>query len=248
MDVTLATLANLPLLAEIEVGKHLIWQLGPFTVHGETLLTTWVVLAILLVLAFVGTRKLQRVPSGLQNFLEYVYDFIAGIARDQIGEKDYRYYVPLVGTIFLFVFMSNWLGQLPLKLFHLPEGELASPTNDINTTVSLALIALCAYIYAGIRKSGFGYFKHYLESPILAFVWLLEFFTRPLSLSIRLFGNILAEELVVGVLVALTPFLVPAPLMILFLLTGAIQALVFSTLTASYIGEAVEDHHDDHHD
>lgn len=242
MKLALETLT----LADVEVGKHLVWNLGPLTVHGETMLTTWIVIAVLLAATFFGTRKLQRVPVGYQNFLEYVYDFLASIARDQIGEKEYRKWLPLVGTIFLFVFLSNWLGQLPLKLVHLPEGELASPTNDINTTVGLALIALVAYPFAGIRKSGVGYFKHYLESPILAAVWVLEFFTRPLSLSIRLFGNILAEELVVGVLVLLVPILVPAPLMVLFLFTGAIQALVFATLAASYIGEAVEDHHAEH--
>lgn len=235
-----------PLLAGVEVGKHLLWHIGPFTVHGQTILTTWAVMALLIGIAFLGTRKLQRIPSTFQNFLEYSYDLLAGIARNQIGEKDYRHWVPFIGTIFLFVLFSNWFGQLPLKLVHLPNSELASPTNDINTTVALALIALVSYIYAGIRKSGLGYFKHYLESPILAAVWVLEFFTRPLSLSIRLFGNILAEELVIGVLVLLVPLLVPAPLMVLFLLTGAIQALVFATLTANYVGEAVEDHGEHH--
>jgi len=238
---------NQPLLAEIEVGKQFLWHLGPFTVHGQTMLTTWVVMALLVGLAFLGTQKLQRIPSTFQNFLEYSYDLLAGIARGQIGEKDYRAYVPLVGTIFLFVLFSNWLGQLPLKLLHLPESELASPTNDINTTVALALIALVAYLFAGIRKSGGGYFTHHLSSPILSFVWVLDLITRPLSLSLRLFGNILAEELVIGVLVLLAPLLVPAPLMVLFLLTGAIQALVFSSLTAFYIGEAVEEHGDEHH-
>lgn len=246
-SMTLDTLTGALPLASLEVGAHLNWQIGPVRLHGETLITTWVVMAILIALAYFGTRKLQQVPTGLQNFLEYIHDFLAGIARNQINEKDYRTWVPFIGTIFLFVFVANWLGQLPLRIFHLPEGELASPTNNINTTVALSLIALAAYIFAGLRKSGAGYFKHYLESPILAAVWVLEFFTRPLSLSIRLFGNILAEELVIAVLIILVPLLVPVPLMILFLLTGAIQALVFSTLTASYIGEAVEDHHDDHH-
>ncbi len=247
MNVTQQALNSLPLTASVEVGKHLTWQLGPVTLHGQTMITTWVVMAILIAFTYFGTRKLQRVPSTVQNFLEYIHDFLSGIARDQIGEKEYRYWVPFIGTVFLFIFVANWLGQLPWRLFHIPSGELASPTNDINTTLALALIALGSYIYAGLRKSGLGYFKHYLESPILAAVWVLEFFTRPLSLSIRLFGNILAEELVIGVLILLVPLLVPAPLMLLFLLTGAIQALVFATLTASYVGEAVEDHHDEHH-
>ncbi len=127
-------------------------------------------------------------------------------------------------------------------------GELASPTNDINTTLGLALLTSVTYFYAGIRKKGFGYFKKYVEpTPILLPINILEDLTKPLSLSFRLFGNILAEELVVAVIVLLVPLVIPVPLMILFLFTGAIQALIFATLSANYIGEALEGH-GDHHD
>jgi F-type H+-transporting ATPase subunit a len=233
-----------PLMAGgLEVGKHLDWQLGPVVVHGETMLTTWMVMSILIAGMFLASRKLQRVPSGGQAFLEYAYDFVSGIARDQIGPKDYKKWLPLTGTIFLFVFISNWLGQLPLKIIHLPEGEMASPTNNINTTVALALIVSVAYFYAGIKKKGLGYFKHYTQPySFLLPLKVLEDFIRPLSLSFRLFGNILAEELTLGVLILLVPLFVPLPMMILFLFTGAIQALIFSTLAASYIGEAMEEH------
>ncbi|MGA7954050.1 MAG: F0F1 ATP synthase subunit A [Gloeobacterales cyanobacterium] len=241
-------LPSYPLVAgSLEVGKHLDWQLGPFVVHGETMITTWMVMGVLIGGMFLASRKLQRVPSGGQAFLEYAYDFVSGIARDQIGPKAYKKWLPLTGTIFLFVFISNWLGQLPLKFIHLPEGELASPTNNINTTVGLALIVSAAYLYAGIKKKGLSYFKYYVEPfPLILPLKVLEDFIRPLSLSFRLFGNILAEELTLGVLILLVPLFVPLPMMLLFLFTGAIQALIFSTLAAAYIGEAIHEEHEEH--
>ena len=129
-------------------------------------------------------------------------------------------------------------------IIELPNGELAAPTNDINTTVSLALLTSIAYFYAGISKKGLGYFKRYISpAAFLLPINVLEDFTKPLSLSFRLFGNILADELVVGVLIALVPLVIPIPIMLLGLFTSAIQALVFATLAGAYIGESVEDHH-----
>lgn len=153
--------------------------------------------------------------------------------------------MPFLGTIFIFVFVSNWSGALlPWRLIELPSGELAAPTNDINTTVALALLTSISYFYAGIRKKGLGYFKRYIQ-PVIFLLPLnvLEDFSKPLSLSFRLFGNILADELIVGVLVALVPLFVPIPLMLLGVFTSAIQALVFATLAGAYIGESIEDHH-----
>ena len=136
------------------------------------------------------------------------------------------------------------LNSLKLITEKLPNGELAAPTNDINTTVALALLTSISYFYAGIRKKGLGYFNRYVQpAAFLLPINVLEDFTKPLSLSFRLFGNILADELVVGVLVALVPLVVPIPLMLLGLFTSAIQALVFATLAGAYIGEALEDHH-----
>jgi F-type H+-transporting ATPase subunit a len=150
-----------------------------------------------------------------------------------------------LGTIFLFIFVSNWSGALlPWRLIELPNGELAAPTNDINTTVALALLTSLAYFYAGLRKKGLNYFKRYIQpTPILLPINVLEDFTKPLSLSFRLFGNILADELVVAVLLALVPLVVPIPIMLLGVFTSGIQALVFATLAGAYIGEAMEDHH-----
>jgi F-type H+-transporting ATPase subunit a len=239
---------NLLPLAKLEVGHHLYWQIGNLKIHGQVFITTWLVMGLLLIAAIAATRNIQRVPKGIQNLMEYALEYVRDLAKNQIGEKEYRPWVPFVGTLFLFIFVSNWSGALvPWKLIHLPEGELAAPTNDINTTVALALLVSLAYFYAGFRKRGLGYFAKYIEpTPILLPIAILEDFTKPLSLSFRLFGNILADELVVGVLVLLVPLFVPLPVMLLGLFTSAIQALVFATLAAAYIGEAIEGHGGEH--
>lgn len=240
-------------VAEVSVGQHWYWELGGYSVHGQVLITSWFVLAVIGVICFLGAPKLQpasggttpAAPEGLQNLTEYVTEFIRDLAKTQIGEEDYLRWVPFIGTIFLFIFVSNWGGALlPWAVIELPQGELAAPTNDINTTVALALLTSISYFYAGISKKGLGYFKRYISpAAFLLPINILEDFTKPLSLSFRLFGNILADELVVGVLISLVPLVIPIPIMLLGLFTSAIQALVFATLAGAYIGESVEDHH-----
>jgi F-type H+-transporting ATPase subunit a len=241
---------NLFCLAELEVGKHFYWQIGGLKLHGQVMITSWIVIGVLILASLAATRNVQRVPSGMQNFMEYVLEFIRDLAKTQIGEKEYRPWVPFVGTLFLFIFVSNWSGALvPWKLIHLPAGELAAPTNDINTTVALALLTSLAYFYAGFSRRGIGYIAKYIQpTPILLPINILEDFTKPLSLSFRLFGNILADELVVGVLVLLVPLFVPLLAMGLGLFTSAIQALIFATLASVYIGEAIEGHGEEHHE
>lgn len=237
-------------LAELEVGKHLYWHVGNLRVHGQVFLTSWFVIGLLVLASVLATRNIQRVPAGFQNLMEYALEFIRDLAKNQIGEKEYRPWVPFIGTLFLFIFVSNWSGALlPWRVIRLPEGELAAPTSDINTTVALALLTSLAYFYAGFSKRGLGYFSKYVEpTPILLPIAILEDFTKPLSLSFRLFGNILADELVVAVLVLLVPLFVPIPVMMLGLFTSAIQALVFSTLAAAYIHEAMEGHGGEEHE
>nr|NP_958418.1 ATP synthase CF0 A subunit [Chlamydomonas reinhardtii]O63075.1 RecName: Full=ATP synthase subunit a, chloroplastic; AltName: Full=ATP synthase F0 sector subunit a; AltName: Full=F-ATPase subunit IV [Chlamydomonas reinhardtii]AAC16328.1 AtpI [Chlamydomonas reinhardtii]DAA00962.1 TPA_inf: CF0 ATP synthase subunit IV [Chlamydomonas reinhardtii] len=232
-------------IAEVSVGQHYYWELGGYELHGQVLITSWVVLGILAVLSFLGNTNLKSTPDGFQNFTELVTEFIRDLAKTQIGEEDYLKWVPFLGTIFLFIFVSNWSGALlPYRLIEIPNGELAAPTNDINTTVALALLTSISYFYAGISKKGLGYFSRYVEpAAFLLPINVLEDFTKPLSLSFRLFGNILADELVVGVLVALVPLIIPIPIMLLGVFTSAIQALVFATLAGAYINEALADHH-----
>jgi len=235
-------------LASLEVGQHFYWEIGNLKVHGQVFLVSWFVIALLVIASILATRNIQRIPSGMQNFMEYALDFVRDLAKNQLGEKEYRPWVPFIGTLFLFIFVSNWSGALiPWKLIKLPEGELAAPTNDINTTVALALLVSLAYFYAGFSRKGLGYFAKYVQpTPILLPIAILEDFTKPLSLSFRLFGNILADELVVGVLVLLVPLFVPLPVMLLGLFTSAIQALVFATLAGAYIHEALEGHGEEH--
>jgi F-type H+-transporting ATPase subunit a len=229
-------------VAELSVGQHYYWQLGSYQVHGQVLITSWLVLVIIISIGLLSTQNLKIQPSGLQNLAEYITEFIRDLAKTQIGEEEYLKWVPFLGTIFLFVFVSNWSGALlPWRIIELPSGELAAPTGDINTTVALSLLTSIAYFYAGIQKKGFGYFKRYVKPvAFLLPINVLEDFTKPLSLSFRLFGNLLADELVVGVLITLVPLVVPIPLMLLGLFTSAIQALVFSTLAGAYIGESLE--------
>lgn len=238
---------NFP-LASLEVGKHWYWNIGNLRVHGQVFLTSWFVIGLLLIASLAATRNAQRVPKGMQNVMEYVLEFLRDLAKNQLGEREYRPWLPFIGTLFLFIFVSNWSGALlPWKLIQIPDAELAAPTNDINTTVALALLTSLAYFYAGFSKKGLGYFANYIQPiPILLPIKILEDFTKPLSLSFRLFGNILADELVVAVLVFLVPLFVPLPLMALGLFTSAIQALVFATLAGAYIHEAIESEGEEH--
>ncbi|KAL5063314.1 hypothetical protein RYX36_025051 [Vicia faba] len=189
-------------------------------------------------------RNPQTIPTSAQNFFEYVLEFIRDVSKTQIGEE-YGPWVSFIGTLFLFIFVLNWSWAIfPWKIIKLLHGELAAPTNDINTTVALALITSVAYFYAGISKKGLAYFGKYIQpTPILLPINIVEDITKPLSLSFRLFRNILADELVVVVLISLVPLVVPIPVMFLGLFTSGIQALIFATLVAAYIGESMEGHH-----
>nr|QNO36007.1 AtpI [Sargassum hemiphyllum var. chinense] len=231
-------------LSDIEVGKHFYLELNGITFHGQVLVVSSIVILIVFIFSFLGTSNKNIIPNGWQNFMESVVEFIKDIAVNQLGESAYRPWLPFIGTIFLFVFGCNWAGAvIPWKLIKLNEGEFAAPTNDINTTVALALLTSFTYFYAGFSTKGFGYFKRYIEpTPILLPINILEDFTKPLSLSFRLFGNVLADELTVSVLTVLVPLFIPLPVMLLGVFASSVQALIFSTLAGAYIAESVEGH------
>lgn len=233
---------NSILLAGVEIGTHYYWNVGELSIHGQVFIVSWFVIALLLTAAVLGANDPKRIPDSWQNFMESVIEFTKDIAVNQLGESSYRNFFPFVSTLFLFIFGCNWAGAIiPWKLFLLPEGELAAPTNDINTTVAFALLTSGFYFYAGFRKKGLGYFKRYIQpTPILLPINILEDFTKPLSLSFRLFGNVLADELTISVLVLLVPLFIPLPIMALGIFAGSVQALIFSTLAAAYIHEALE--------
>ena len=239
------SLLSIPVLGEIKIGEHLYWNFFDtnnvlLLLHGQVLITATLVCSIIIIFSFAANSQLKATPDGLQNSSEYIVEFIRDLTKTQIGtESDYLNWVPFTGTIFLFVWISNWTSLLPYRLISLPQGELAPPTSDVNVTTALALLTSIAYFYAGISKKGILKFLQARLNPLTS----LEDFTKPLSLSFRLFGNILADDLAVSVLVLLVPLFIPVPLMLLGLFTSAIQALVFSTLAGAYIAESMEDHH-----
>lgn len=231
------------LLSKIEVGSHLYVNINEnLHLHGETIIVSTFVVFLLSLFLFLGTSKLGKIPGGLQNFVEVIYELIKSIAITQMGPSYYSQFLPFVATIFLFVLGSNWAGALiPWKLIEIPAGELAAPTNDINTTACLAILTSITYFFAGFKIKGLGYFKRYIKpSVFLLPINIIEDFTKPLSLNFRLFGNIVADELTVSVLCSLVPILIPVPIMVLGLFASSIQALIFATLASAYIGEVIE--------
>jgi len=243
---------------QINVGDHWVGELplplGHFSaVHLDTLITAWIAMAIVIVLALVITKNLNRVPSKIQVIAEGLMKFLDNISVSQMGKEEGIKHTPLVGSLFLFIVAANLLNNIPLKLIHLHNGEFASPTNDLNVTVALAILVSIYYFAVGIRKKGLSYFKHYLKPfPLLAPLNLLEDITRPVSLSVRLFGNILAGEVIVGVLIVflfLFPILIPFTealivVMVMFeLFIAVIQAFIFAILAASYVAAATNDSH-----
>ena len=156
-----------------------------------------------------------------------------------------KQHVPLVASLFLFIVFANLMGQLPLRLFHLKSGELASPTNDINLTAAMAIIVLIYYVSAGIMKKGPKFFLHEFSFTgiVMALVELLEMVTRPLSLAIRLFANIFAGEILVTIALGACAYFAPLPIMLFEILVAFIQATVFMMLTIAYISSATGEEH-----
>lgn len=229
-------------MSEIKVGEHWIEQIGPLQVHMDTLLTAWLGMIAIVLVAYVITRKLDIIPDGLQTFSEMLLGFLESITTSEMGERGKKH-LPLIASLFLFILFANLEGQLPWRLYHLDQGEFASPTNDLNTTLGLALVVSIYYIGAGILTKGIGYFKHYFQPMWFMFPFnLLEDFTRPLSLSLRLFGNILAGELIILILISLIPIFAPVPMMLFELFVAFIQAYIFAVLSASYIAAATAQH------
>ena len=230
-------------LSKIEVGSHLYVNLTEnLHFHGETIIVSSIVVGILSLFLILSSRNLRKIPGGLQNLAEVLYEFIKEIAFTQLGPSYYSQFLPFVATIFLFVLGSNWAGALiPWKLIEMRNGELAAPTNDINTTACLAILTSITYFFAGFKIKGLGYFKRYIKpSVFLLPINIIEDFTKPLSLNFRLFGNIVADELTVSVLCSLVPILIPVPIMVLGLFASSIQALIFATLASAYIAEVIE--------
>ncbi len=200
---------------------------------------TWLVMLILLLAGSMAVKGLEMVPRGGQNFFEMVLtgieDFMIGVT----GEEG-RFVFPLIASLGFFILFSNYLGMVP---------GFFAPTSNINTTAACAIIVVVFTHVIGIRFHGIKYIKHFM-GPVWWLSWLIlpieiiGHIARVFSLSIRLFGNIFGEELVLAILFFLAGFyLAPLPIMVLGLLTGFIQAFVFCLLSMMYFAGAIEEAH-----
>jgi F-type H+-transporting ATPase subunit a len=201
-----------------------------------------IVALIILVVARLAMTKLQLVPSGTQNLMEALFGGIIAIAADVAGEEVARKYFPLAATIAIFVFFSNMIGIIP---------GFESPTSNINVTLTLAVMVFLYYNFEGIRHNGvIHYFKHFMGpklvlAPLMFPIEVISHFSRIISLSFRLFGNVKGDDLFLAVVLFLAPAFMPVlPFFILFFF-GILQAFIFMILTYVYIAGAVhisEDH------
>ena len=224
------------------MGEHWVGYLGNFHVHWDTLITMWFTMAVVIIISFFMTRNLEIIPKKMQALAESIIKFFLGSLNEV---KDGSKHVPIVASLFLFIVTANLMGQLPLRLIRLKQGELASPTNDINLTAALAVIVLIYYLFQGIKEKGIHCIYHgfSITGVITTLVDLLEMITRPLSLALRLFANILAGEILVSVMLSLCAVIAPIPVMLFEIFVAFIQAFVFMMLTIAYITSAVSNEH-----
>jgi len=212
-------------------GETVIARLGPIPLT-ETMMTSFIVSMALVAVALALRTGLSRSPNGTVAALALLtVEWLDRLVRDVAGRAEPAL-VTLSGTLFLFIAACNLAGQLP---------GVRPPTASLATTSALALIVFLAVPVAGIRARGVrGYLLGYFRpNPLLAPLHIISELSRTLALSMRLFGNIMSGHLVVALLVALTGFLVPMPLMALDLLIGLLQAYIFAVLATVYVGAAI---------
>lgn len=213
------------------------------SINMDTIITMWFTMLLLIVVAFIATRNLKLVPGKLQLCAEGLIKYFNDIAKASMGNDNAQKHIAIILTLFMFILTANLVGQLPLKLIHLSTGELASPNNDINMTVAMAIVVSIYYIFFGVKKNGFRFFfKGFsIDGIIITLVDTLELFVRPFSLALRLFANILAGELLVATFISLCSIVLPLPFMLFELFVALIQALVFTLLSTTYISMAIQE-------
>lgn len=245
------------------------------TIHGfpitNTMVNTWIAITIFLIFGLILRNKISLKPGKLQNWSEYFLEIMLGYFDQVTGDrKKTLRFLPLVGSIFFFILLSNWLGLLPgTGSITFEHKMLLRPANsDLNLTVAMALVSvLSSHLFGLITVGVFTYINKFIQigtfvkslkkgpvaiftAVIELFVGLLEMiseFAKVLSLSLRLFGNIFAGEVLISVISALVGVLVPAPFMMLELLVGVIQAGVFAMLTLVYLKVATDAIHGEEH-
>jgi F-type H+-transporting ATPase subunit a len=206
-----------------DVFPQIVFYIGPIAIR-DTVISTWIMIVLIIILANILGRKF---PTALEMLINWINTAIS----DVIGRSAIDY-LPFLGALGIFIAVGNVIGVLPF---------LSSPTKDINTPIALSLVVFFAVHYYGIRQKGaIRYFKD-MATPI--YVLPLEIIgqlSRTLSLSLRLFGNVISTEMVIAVIFALAPLFVPLPLVGLGILTGLLQAYIFIILAAVYIGTATQ--------
>lgn len=246
---------NLASEAAYIVGGEPLWQteMVGFDINFTPGITSWMVvfwgvMLFMIVAGLIGVRKKALVPSGWQNFSEWAIDGLHNFFSRIIGPHLAKTFAPLLITFFIFILLSNYSGMLPLGVS--TEGgtftlsNLQAPTSVFSVTCGFALIVFFSVHYAGFRENKLGYFKHLISPMVIMLPFsILDEILHPVTLALRLYGNIHGEETVVHELMNLNVFVggwAPACMEILGMLFGLIQALVFSLLAAIYITEAAE--------
>ena len=220
-------------LAGIEVAD-------PLHVVPDFLVMVLVVALVLIVLLGLASRRPRLVPGARQSVAEMIVQVFEGLIVDPVG-PDGRKYLPVIGTVGLFVFGCNMIGLVP---------GFMSPTSKLNVTLGCALVVFFYYHAQGVRAQGLKYFKHFLGpipalAPLMVPIEVISHFSRPVSLSMRLFGNIFAEELLIVIMASIIPYLLPLPFMAVAIFTSLIQSFVFVLLSCIYIAGAVA-HEEEH--
>lgn len=216
---------------ELSSDTTIIWQWGPVSLNA-TIFFTWLVMALLLFGSWLATRRLtaethlSRWQSFLESLVTYMRDQIRDVSRQEPGP-----YLPFVGSLFLFIAVSNLLIIVP---------GYEPPTGSLSTTAALAICVLLSVPVFGIAQKGFsGYFGHYLKPSIFMLPFnILGELTRTLSLAVRLYGNIMSGSVIVAILLSIAPLFFPIIMQVLGLLTGLIQAYIFAILAMVYIASA----------
>ena len=239
----------------IEVAAETLGYLGPLPITNS-LIMTWIVMAVLVTFAYLASKNIQRFPTGLQNFAEMVVESLYSTIDGLAGHLTSRIF-PLIATFFIFIIVSNYFGLLPgvgtVGLKEMRDGhEVLVPlfrpaAADLNFTLALALISVIMTHYIALTTVGLpAYLARYFSlNPIYLFVGILEIvaeFTKVISLSFRLFGNIFAGEALLTTISSLLAFFAPLPFMGLELLVGFVQATVFMMLTLVFITILAEKH------
>jgi F-type H+-transporting ATPase subunit a len=219
-------------MIESPLAIKTVVTIGPVPITAPVVVT-WGLMAALTLGSFIAARSLKLEPTRSQAVLEFIVGAIEGQIRDTMGAAP-RPYVPLTGTLFLFILAANWSSVIP---------GIEPPTARIETDTALAVIVFFAVIYFGIRARGVvGYLKTFAEPTFVMIpLNIVETFTRTFSLIVRLFGNVMSGAFIIGIILSLAGLLVPIPFMGIELLIGVIQAYIFTVLAMVFIGSAVSE-------